>query len=484
MAKHILIFSDGTGQVGGMRPDQRLSNVYKMYRSMRPGPDSPIKLSKQVAFYDAGLGAGETGGFTFKRMRNFFAATVGNGIDENIIDCYEAILATYEPGDKISLVGFSRGAYTVRCVTNVMNLCGVPTQMPDGSDVPRYGPRLRKIASDAVHFVYNHGAGKRRGLYEDEREEKARRFRVRYGCEDKDGKPQGNVQPTFVGVFDTVAALGSRKMQWIVYSGLILAGGLTFWSYNADWSWWLKAPLGFLTLIVLYWFSVVIRAQFKYITKEGAPKPKWWNPASWKVIENWHFAAWNLKHYDKFLDPDVRYARHAISIDEARASFPRVGWGSSKDYAANAKLNPAWMKQVWFAGNHSDIGGSYPENESRLSDIALKWMVDEMRECLPDLQIRKDLLVVAPDALGLQHDEIERVQNMWPSFVPNSLRKYLTWGALERENKGASLHPTVVKRLKAQKVVQMGNIAPYRPASLKSHPKCVEFYGRESDPKG
>jgi uncharacterized protein (DUF2235 family) len=70
MAKTILIFSDGTGQIGGLRPDQRLSNVYKMYRAMRPGPDSPIDPRKQVAFYDAGLGAGETGGLTFKRIRN------------------------------------------------------------------------------------------------------------------------------------------------------------------------------------------------------------------------------------------------------------------------------------------------------------------------------------------------------------------------------------------------------------------------------
>ncbi|MFC3726952.1 hypothetical protein [Neoaquamicrobium sediminum] len=45
-----------------MKPDERLSNVYKMYRAMRPGPDSPIDPKRQFAFYDAGLGAGETGG--------------------------------------------------------------------------------------------------------------------------------------------------------------------------------------------------------------------------------------------------------------------------------------------------------------------------------------------------------------------------------------------------------------------------------------
>ncbi|MDP1026909.1 DUF2235 domain-containing protein [Sphingomonas sp. KR1UV-12] len=87
MSKTILIFSDGTGQLGGLRPDQRLSNVYKMYRAMRLGPDPAIKPSEQVAFYDAGLGAGETGGLTFKRVRNVLAAAVGTGIDENVIDC-------------------------------------------------------------------------------------------------------------------------------------------------------------------------------------------------------------------------------------------------------------------------------------------------------------------------------------------------------------------------------------------------------------
>ena len=57
MPKNILIFSDGTGQVDGIRPDQRLSNIYKMDQAMRLGPSAPIKPSDQVCFYDAGLSA-------------------------------------------------------------------------------------------------------------------------------------------------------------------------------------------------------------------------------------------------------------------------------------------------------------------------------------------------------------------------------------------------------------------------------------------
>jgi len=107
--KNIIIFSDGTGQYGGVLPDQRLSNIYKMYRAMRPGTQTGFDPADQVAYYDPGLGSGELGG----RVRNILAAAFGTGISENIIDCYEAILRHYQDGDRIFLFGFSRGAYTV-----------------------------------------------------------------------------------------------------------------------------------------------------------------------------------------------------------------------------------------------------------------------------------------------------------------------------------------------------------------------------------
>jgi hypothetical protein len=34
VAKNILIFSDGTGQAGGLVPDERRSNVYKLFRAV------------------------------------------------------------------------------------------------------------------------------------------------------------------------------------------------------------------------------------------------------------------------------------------------------------------------------------------------------------------------------------------------------------------------------------------------------------------
>jgi hypothetical protein len=42
MARNTLIFSDGTSQAGGLTPDQSISNIYKLYRSTRCGPDTAI----------------------------------------------------------------------------------------------------------------------------------------------------------------------------------------------------------------------------------------------------------------------------------------------------------------------------------------------------------------------------------------------------------------------------------------------------------
>ena len=57
MPKNILIFSDGTGEAGGLTPDENVSNIYKLFRATRCGPDSDIDPRDQLTFYDPGLGS-------------------------------------------------------------------------------------------------------------------------------------------------------------------------------------------------------------------------------------------------------------------------------------------------------------------------------------------------------------------------------------------------------------------------------------------
>src|SRR3546814_1859882 len=124
-----------------------------MYRAMRPEPSSPISYRDQVTYYDPGLGAGEIDGVTPSKIKSVLEAAVGAGIEDNMIDCYAKIISYYEPGDRIVLIGFSRGAYTVRALANMMNLCGVPTQLPNGPPIQGFGPHFRLWRPRAFNWV-------------------------------------------------------------------------------------------------------------------------------------------------------------------------------------------------------------------------------------------------------------------------------------------------------------------------------------------
>jgi len=421
---------------------------------MRPGFSSDIDPALQVAFYDPGLGSGDGGG----RMKNILSAAFGTGISENIIDCYEAILRHYEPGDRVYLFGFSRGAYTARCVANVLNLCGVPSHDGSGDPLPPSGLKLRKIAEEAVYKIYEHGSGRERAKFELEREELARRFRAKYDCSGRglDGEEQGNVAPTFIGVFDTVAALGGVIVRRILMALALCAVGLAAWSWVGDWSAVGKiianVPAALFVVMALW----ATKKQFKFIRNP---------PEVWKF--SWHFAAWNLKNYDQFLDSNVGYARHALSIDENRKRFPYVGWGNNEDVQRVERGELKWLSPVWFAGNHSDIGGSYPENESRLSDIALDWMVGELKSIPEPPMVNEALIRTYPDPAGIHHDEVKSSRDTWlPRWVPFRLG----WKAAARKiNPEAPLHPSVLERFEQEVVPQYDRRVAYRPEGLRHH---------------
>lgn len=86
-----------------------------------------------------------------------------------------------------------------------------------------------------------------------------------------------------------------------------------------------------------------------------------------------HYAEWKDENFDRLLSAYVRFGRAANAIDENRKDFQRVQWGTvANDPSTKPEAEgPLKLGQMWFAGNHSDMGGSDPETESRLSDNAL-----------------------------------------------------------------------------------------------------------------
>jgi len=71
-------------------------------------------------------------------------------------------------------------------------------------------------------------------------------------------------------------------------------------------------------------------------------------------------------------NPDIAVARHAVAMDERRAFFRQNLWRPTSPAGG-----PRDLKQVWFPGSHSDVGGGYPFPESGLSQFALEWMLIE-----------------------------------------------------------------------------------------------------------
>ena len=200
MSRTICIFSDGTGQAGGANPVDWTS-IYRLFVNTRE-PEYRGQPFDQICFYDPGIGSDpdqQEEPSLWSGISQWIAKATGAGIARNIVDCYMAILLTYEPGDRVFLFGFSRGAYTARSVGGALALCGVPPGLPkvaNWSDLrPRLNdPAVRAIAEDAVRNVYM--------TYHDDtlRLRKAGEFRSRHRSE--------ALPPFFIGVWDTVRALG------------------------------------------------------------------------------------------------------------------------------------------------------------------------------------------------------------------------------------------------------------------------------------
>jgi uncharacterized protein (DUF2235 family) len=456
MPRNIVIFSDGTGQRGGVLFDERRSNIYKLYRAARSGPDSSVDPDSQFAYYDPGIGTLAKGtnliSACWQWLNNLVSQATGLGLTKNIIDCYAEIIRHWQPGDRIYLFGFSRGAYTVRCVAAVVALCGIPTRMKDGSPLKRDAASCAKIARHAVEDIYQHVSSPRDKDYVPQRIALAARFRQQFAS----GTPQGpNTYPHFIGVFDTVAAVAKL-------GSLILAGGLWFAVALG-----LSGLLSLATGAFLPWFLFIastslfvgalayLRANLKWTTGLDG--------FSWR--QTLHLTGPRMRFLDTQLNQHVGWARHALAIDEYRKDFDRVAWGNSMDEQRKVASNePEWFKQIWFAGCHSDVGGSYPEAESRLSDITLKWMVDEAVAVPGGLEVDQSVLKLFPSSLGLQHDETR-----------SGVFKY-SERFVRAVNDEAPLHQTVLERFALDGVQQYDIVACYRPKGLKTHLKVRHFY--------
>lgn len=79
---------------------------------------------------------------------------------------------------------------------------------------------------------------------------------------------------------------------------------------------------------------------------------------------------------DRILGPHVAHAYHALALNEKRKDFDCAKFEQTKIGQQKGQV----LKQCWFTGCHSDVGGGYEYHD--LSDLSLTWMAANVSDKL------------------------------------------------------------------------------------------------------
>jgi len=178
---------DGTWNKPGQKDEgvQTQTNVLKLSEALSKLPD-------QLVGYFKGVGT--------DRGEKLTGGAFGWGLFDQIKDGYRSLRENFQPGDKIYIFGFSRGAYGARSLAGMVLRCGIirrdaNPKFPDlGSDLltTQQDGNLRMDVVDRVFALYKRA-------YDPKNRPEVERFKQQY-CHDTPVR--------LVGVWDTVGSLG------------------------------------------------------------------------------------------------------------------------------------------------------------------------------------------------------------------------------------------------------------------------------------
>lgn len=138
----------------------------------------------------------------------------------------------------------------------------------------------------------------------------------------------------------------------------------------------------------------------------------------------------NHRFHDLSLSKSVLNAYQALAIDDERLTFHPKLW----DVSDNLKQS---IKQVWFCGMHTDVGGGY--DIQKLSDIPLKWMRDMAKN--------HGLLIYKNHGIEINGDVNGQMHNSRGSFLTEFYRKKQRSWPSDRKDKPI-VHESVINRRK------------------------------------
>jgi len=169
-------------------------------------------------------------------------------------------------------------------------------------------------------------------------------------------------------------------------------------------------------------------------------------------------------------NPIIKNGRQAIAIDERRCFYMPLLWAEAPN-----------IKQVWFTGVHSDVGGSYPENESELSKVTLEWMLQEavqeglrinrakarcvlgkQPKCepfLPDFVPGNPAAAIHPSLNGAWW-LLEALPHRYDATENTGVRWRFPFGAFRRIPEGSRIYEPAIKRIPAKRLPRTYTLEP------------------------
>lgn len=215
MSRNLVVCCDGTNNEFG--PEN--TNVMRLVEVLVQDPD------RQLVFYDPGVGTmPEPGLFTKigKTISMWAGLAFGVGLMQNVEEAYTFLMQNWQPGDRVYLFGFSRGAYTVRVLAALLHQIGLLPR--DSHNMLPYAVKLFK------QIRYERGEEKRQkeggheqdpNVAQDERWsywKLCNLFRYTFGRpvpidpegddEERKRREQRHFPVYFLGVWDTVSSVG------------------------------------------------------------------------------------------------------------------------------------------------------------------------------------------------------------------------------------------------------------------------------------
>lgn len=288
------------------------SNIWRLYAALDKSEKSGVTPDVlQLARYIPGVG---TSG---NRILRAIDGATGIGVPSNVRKLYRFLCWNWEPGDEIHLFGFSRGAFTVRTLASMIRFQGLMPLMI--GDRPVTDNEMKRNSKRAW--------------------EKYRRLTAPLW---KDGLKMAPYIAAGRWLRDTAISLKRRLFRQETHAEVEAA----------------MSPERQAGAVRIHYMGL-----FDTVEAYGFPFAGLRNFWSWWI--------WPITFRNRVCAKVVDRADHMLALDDERLTFHPLQFDQTHAGTPDA---PTKIREVWFCGVHSDVGGGYPDDAVAMDPLL--WIID------------------------------------------------------------------------------------------------------------